>query len=152
MGQKLQHLKCSFTDKRVLRPNENTTIVEFTGKIPISFHTLQQLNPLMKWINKQKQVEIHEGLFPCRLMFKVKGKAIKAKTDTDDLIFAERLAEARAKRKLYEFCEVLMLKLHYYYSEFPQSLIPIAQVYEDRRNKEIEHIADLITKKYGTGK
>lgn len=144
---KFDNFKCTFTDKKVQRPNEKATLVTLTGYIPVSIDFLSEISKtpkLSKWLNSQKQVEIHELLFPARLRFQVVGKAIKAEKDEDNPKLGERIAEARAKNKLYRFCMKLLFAMYREYGRTLSSLFHFAMTYQSRHYKENKHLNELL--------
>lgn len=141
---KLSTFKCTFTDKKVQKPNDRVTLVTLTGKIPVDIQFLSEMSKFDNWLNKQRQVEIYEILCPTALGFQVTGKAVRAENDTDNPVLAQRIAEARAKKKLYRFCEKLLFNMYKEHTQTLSCLFRYASIYQTRGNTENEHLRKLL--------
>lgn len=104
--------KVSFTDdfKKVERFNNKVTKVTLKGTIKNAW-ALDDLNipqSIYDWMrdNNCKDLDTLE----------VSGIAIRSDKDKDDPVLGERLAEARAKLKIYKFMKTLCYKMLKYYT------------------------------------
>lgn len=118
---------------------------------------------ILKWISINRHVKFNltDGYI------KTVGKAVRAVDDSDDPVFAVRLAEARAKYYLYKFMLNLTTRLIQYYGTilgtstkieeekysdnafFSNTLIGVSVKYWSFVQDEVNHIKDLIKNKYG---
>lgn len=108
-------LKVSFKDgfKKVQRFNERATVVTLTGEVLIPSWEMFP-NKIQKWMfDEQNTVDVEDTI--SRLKIKAVGKSVKAEEDTDNPVLAERIAEARAKLKIYRFMYKLCEKMLRYY-------------------------------------
>ena len=103
--------KVSFTDdfKKVERFSNKVTKVTLKGTIK-NIYALDDLNipqPIYDWMkdNNCKDLDILE----------VTGTAIRNNNDKDNPVLGERLAEARAKLKIYKFMKTFCNKMLKYY-------------------------------------
>ena len=104
--------KVSFTDdfKKVERFNNKVTKVTLKGTIKNAW-ALDDLNipqSIYDWMrdNNCKDLDTLE----------VSGIAIRSDNDKDDPVLGERLAEARAKLKIYKFMKTFCYKMLKYYA------------------------------------
>lgn len=110
-------LKVSFKDKEVKQFNGGkVTVVTLKGEINID--PLDCLpNPVRIWM--LRYINNNEGFstnkYGFDLVINVTGKAICSEEDTVNKVFGERLAEARAKKKLYRLMANLSKQLFRYY-------------------------------------
>lgn len=109
-------LKVRIKDKTTRRFNDKATVVTITGSLPmflgdsvIKWHALP--NDVDKWIASLANIEISEDWASCHLILKVQGKAVKADEDKDNPSLAEKIAESRAKLKLFKFLDKFIEKL-----------------------------------------
>ena len=105
--------KVSFTNdfKKVERFNNKVTKVTLKGTIK-NVYALDELNipqPIYDWMkdNNRKELDTLE----------VSGTAIRNDKDKDDPVLGERLAEARAKLKIYKFMKTFCNKMLEYYAQ-----------------------------------
>ena len=103
--------KVSFTDdfKKVERFNNKVTKVTLKGTIK-NIYALDDLNipqPIYDWMmgDNCKNPDTLE----------VSGIAVRSDNDKDDPVLGERLAEARAKLKIYKFMKTFCNKMLKYY-------------------------------------
>ena len=112
-------LKVSFKDnfKKVETFNNKATVVTLTGKCITSFWFSNVPNKIWNWIMRHPSVEIGETYSNHNLVMIIKasGKSVCADGDTFDAKMGERIAESRAKIKLYKFMHTLCKKLMYCY-------------------------------------
>ena len=112
-------LKVSFKDnfKKVTSFNNKVTVVTLTGECitPLWFNNVP--HKIWEWAMWHPSVEISETYSNQNLVMiiEVSGKSVCAEGDTFDDKIGERIAESRAKIKLYKFMHTLCKKLMYCY-------------------------------------
>ena len=112
-------LKVSFKDnfKKVASFNNKATVVTLTGECitPLWFNNVP--HKIWEWVMWHPSVEISETYSNQNLVMiiEVSGKSVCADGDTFDDKMGERIAESRAKIKLYKFMHTLCKKLMYCY-------------------------------------
>jgi hypothetical protein len=112
-------LKVSFKDnfKKVASFNNKATVVTLTGECitPLWFNNVP--HKIWEWVMWHPSVEISETYSNQNLVMiiEVSGKSVCADGDTFDDKIGERIAESRAKIKLYKFMHTLCKKLMYCY-------------------------------------
>ena len=150
-------IKVSFKEtKEVQKFNDKVTLVTLYGKTKycgkINFLPME----IVKWVHTHPIVDnISFGLGSIHI--KATGKTIKSENDVDNPVLAERIAESRAKIKVYKFMHTLCNKLYKYYCKiaFGQddfvpayyvsgSLYRELQRYNSLLLKESLHLEDLI--------
>jgi hypothetical protein len=111
-------LKVSFKDnfKKVQTFNDKATVVTLTGnvKFPNELFSLIPLN-FDTWIFHHPSVEITDSVVKGWTL-KVSGTSICADGDSFNPVIGERIAESRAKLRIYKFMYTLCRKLlqHYF--------------------------------------
>lgn len=113
-------LKVSFKDdfKKVETFNNKATVVTLTGKMLCPDFMFDYLpTTVWEWIDHHQSVEVSESFMQSRLCYiiKVSGRSVCADGDTFNDRTGERIAESRAKIKLYKFMHTLCKKLIYCY-------------------------------------
>lgn len=112
--------KVSFKDpkyKKVQKFNDRVTIVTLKGDLRIPMEVMNSM-PKKMWdwmkdkINPKVEVYHWKGI----INIIVTGKAVRSKDDKDDPVLAERVAECRAKIKLYKFIYTLLMNYTEYYA------------------------------------
>lgn len=112
-------LKVSFKDdfKKVETFNGKATVVILTGECitPLWFSNVP--HKIWEWAMWHPSVEISETYSNQNLMMimKVSGKSICVDDDTFDAKMGERIAECRAKIRIYKFMQTLTKMLYKYY-------------------------------------
>ena len=112
-------LKVSFKDnfKKVASFNNKAIVVTLTGECitPLWFNNVP--HKIWEWVMWHPSVEISETYSNQNLVMiiEVSGKSVCADGDTFDDKIGERIAESRAKIKLYKFMHTLCKKLMYCY-------------------------------------
>jgi hypothetical protein len=112
-------LKVSFKDnfKKVASFNNKATVVTLTGECitPLWFNNVP--HKIWEWVMWHPSVEISETYSNKNLVMiiEVSGKSVCADGDIFDDKIGERIAESRAKIKLYKFMHTLCKKLMYCY-------------------------------------
>ena len=112
-------LKVSFKDgfKKVETFNGKVTVVTLTGVCITPFWFNNVPRKIWDWAIWHPSVEISETYSNQNLVMimKVSGKSVCADNDTFDAKMGERIAESRAKIRLYKFMLTLCKKLMYCY-------------------------------------
>lgn len=110
-------LKLSFKGnyKRVQNINNKYTIVTLTGVSSFDCFMGQCPTSIIDWIEENHSIETWYNPILCHLVLKAAGKAECSPNDTYNLTIGERLAEIRAKIKLYKFMHILCNRLFGYY-------------------------------------
>ena len=112
--------KVSFKDpkyKKVQKFNDRVTVVTLKGDLRIPMEVMNSM-PKKMWdwmadkINPRVKVYHWQGI----INVIVTGKAVRSKEDKDDPVLAERIAECRAKIKLYKFIFTLLANYTDYYA------------------------------------
>jgi hypothetical protein len=112
--------KVSFKDpmyKKVQKFNDRATVVTLKGDLKIPMEVMHSM-PKKMWdwmtdkINPRVKVYHWQGI----ISVTVTGKAIRSEKDKDDPVLAERIAECRAKIKLYKFIYTLLMNYTEYYA------------------------------------
>lgn len=112
-------LKVSFKGnfKKVESFYDKTTVVTLTGECitPLWFNNVP--HKIWEWARCHPSVEISENYSNQNLVMimEVSGKSVCANGDTFNDKIGERIAESRAKIKLYKFMHTLCKKLMYCY-------------------------------------
>lgn len=88
--------------KKVKVFNEKTTVVTLTGTLILENKAIWQL-PILDYLHESHNPEADFNIANDSIVLTVIGKAVKAEEDTFDPIVGERIAEARAKIRLYSF-------------------------------------------------
>lgn len=112
--------KVSFKDpmyKKVQKFNDRVTVVTLKGDLRIPMEVMNSMpKKIWDWmtdkINPRVKVYHWQGI----ISVIVTGKAIRSKEDKDDPVLAERVAECRAKIKLYKFIYTLFMNYTEYYA------------------------------------
>lgn len=117
--------KVSFKEgsKKVQTFNNKATIVTLTGRITLPKWFCFLPNDIATWVTHHPTVE-----FDCiyaleEAVISVSGKSVCSDNDTYNHLLGERIAESRAKLRLYKFMYTLCQKLmwHYYNILYGQS-------------------------------
>ena len=112
-------LKVSFKDnfKKAETFDNKATVITLTGECvtPLWFNNVP--HKIWEWVMWHPSVEISETYSNQNLVMiiEVSGKSVCADGDTFDDKIGERIAESRAKIKLYKFMHTLCKKLMYCY-------------------------------------
>lgn len=93
-------VKCTFKEKNVEHFGRCTKVT-LTCSLP---YVRNVTSSVYEWVYTHPQVDQIEDTCP-RLVFKVSGISIRNPEDADDPTIGTRIAESRAKRKAYRFCE-----------------------------------------------
>lgn len=148
--------KVSFTKKKVDSYNGGkVTVVTLHGDLKWSDDTMWMYIPkfIDDWVNSIPNITVTP------LDIKVKGKAICNDSDKIDPILGERIAESRAKIRLYKFLKDFWTKLaaYYYVLFFGDDDTPTVDLenrntvcyntvvkYTELYNKEKDHLDELL--------
>ena len=109
--------KVSFKEnaKKIQIFNNKATVVTLTGRVKMPKWFCFMPSNLAYWIGHHPTVEF-DGVYALdEAIVTTSGKSICSENDTFDSVLGERIAESRAKIKLYRFMHDLCKKLMYYY-------------------------------------
>ena len=153
--------KVSFKDtprdpsKIVVRAgNKISVLLKGTVALPEFFKYIPE--SIIAWMTEeQKLISGEEDIANNIFHLKVSGHVLCHKDDTFDYVLGERLAEARAKYKMYRFFHTLILKLCTYYSTIlygsddilatqDGGLLKELKKYERLMVKEAQHLQELL--------
>lgn len=157
-------MKVSFKGdyKDVLVFQDKVTVVTLTGKVVMPEWCDQMPLNVRVWISQHPSVEVDEHWVKDGVVMTLKasGKAKLHDGDTFDAKTGERIAECRAKIRIYRFMYTLTHKLYHYYmhiatgipEKFPARPISFCynSIYDDRlKNKnllirESHHLGKLL--------
>lgn len=135
--------KVSFKDKigspsKMLQRKGNTTYVTLKGYMRIPEIYVPQ--DIRDWVHSVKSIQsdLYYNIWGTNgvATICVTGKAIKADADVDDVVFAERIAESRAKLKLYWFVYKLIGKILRYHKRllYGNSVVRAANLVSDKNH------------------
>lgn len=94
--------------------NGRATIVTLKGIIRFPKHFIDTIPlSIMDWAYGHPVVEYHDSIDTAYII--VKGKSVCREGDTFDPVLGERIAESRAKIRIYRFMQVFTEKLCTYY-------------------------------------
>ena len=103
--------------KKVQTFNNCATVVTLVGELSLPKGIWEVIpKSINNWFWTHSGIET-DWMNEDRFRIECSGKAVCAKDDTFDLIIGERIAESRAKVKLYSFMTTFLRKLVRYYSE-----------------------------------
>ena len=158
--------KISFRDfdgpsKKVQTFNDRVTIVTLKGRMALPNWWYNIPSNILDWVRRHPSIDAWESLANNELVIVVQGKTIRAEEDEDNPVIAERIAESRAKIRLYKFMKTLcnMLINHYYgivfgnqeydmrcnILEAPKDCIDAAETkYIALYTKELHHLGKLM--------
>ena len=136
--------KISFNqkEKKVERFNNKATVVTLTARVEIPEEFISYMpQTIYKWLENQVNFMIGQS-YDNKLLLKANGKVVRDDNDEDNPILAERIAECKAKMKIYNF----MTKLTGKYCEFYIKLMSgnkNGMVYTREVNKGSLHDANI---------
>lgn len=158
-------LKVSFIEpyKKVEVFNNKITKITLTGYIKYQDSILFSgnfPNDMNEWFWENPYVEFKTDYAHDRFIIKTSGYSSKSEEDTFDSVIGERIAEARAKLKIYRFVRMLLIKkMQYLYgimygnfeikvseshSEIPKDCMYLTlQKYNKLIKREEEHLQNL---------
>ena len=114
--------KVSFVDKpnnpakQVQVFNDKATIVTLKGRMVLPKWWSLVPYSIDKWANNHEGVEFNDICLE-EAFFVVQGKSVCSEEDVFDKVKGERIAEARAKKKLYKFMYRLLEKVFWHYKK-----------------------------------
>lgn len=112
--------KVSFKDpssKKVKRFNNRATVVTLKGDMKIPLEVMTSMpKEVCDWIVKKSNPKVKVYHWQGIINVTATGKAVKSEDDKDDPVLAERIAECRAKIKLYKFIYTLLMNYTEYYA------------------------------------
>lgn len=155
-------IKVSFNDysyKKTERFNDKVTIVTLTGKAKLS-DLLVHAMPMkfIKWVGSYQNPKINYDCMGTMYII-AKGKTVRHDKDKDNPVLAERIAESKAKLKIYRFVFTLIKKYIKTYEKIltghegsliikdevaAASLLSTLDKYDGFIIKEVQHLRDLI--------
>jgi hypothetical protein len=162
--------KVSFkeTDKnpsRVVNKYGRKTVVVLKGSVRLPEFWKHVPEGITDWISCQESVEIYENMAENTLVIFSEGKSKCHADDRYDSILGERIAEARAKYRMYHFFYKLISRLYDYYNTLlfgevgvvdsgsGNCLMQDAVKYDEMCKKEMSHIVELLNGNHnGKGK
>lgn len=136
------------------------TVVLLSGTVKFPKFWKHVPNEIIEWMTDQGHlISGDEDIATNTFHLKAMGKARCHEEEEFDYKFGERLAEARAKLKIYKFFYNLCDKLYEYYSKIlfgPRGVVDFGEgscigrdlkKYEDLYIKEARHIGELLKDK-----
>lgn len=112
--------KVSFKDpmyKTVQKFNDRVTAVTLKGDMQIPIEVMTSIpKKVHDWMTKKSNPKVKVYHWQGIINITATGKAIRSEKDKDDPVLAERIAECRAKLKLYEFVYTLLMNYTEYYA------------------------------------
>ena len=160
--------KVSFIDydgpcKKVQTFNDKVTVVTLKGRMALPDWWYNIPSDILDWVRRHPSVDAWESLANNELVIVVQGKTVRAEEDEDNPVLAERIAESKAKIKLYKFLRKLCDKLFRYYHNivygnlkvtyqsscagiFTDYLLKASIKYIDLWIRELEHLDKLLGK------
>lgn len=97
-------IKLTFTVEKEYQYHGRCTLCTLTGILPIDMYELYP--NIFQWANEHPEVKV-KPISADQMQLIATGKSLQAETDSYDKVLGERIAESRAKRKLYKFCHTL---------------------------------------------
>ena len=120
-------LKVSFKDGKVpsksITKLGNRTLTILVGNVILDDLYLRIPGEIKEWIRAQKQVEVHyhsrynDNHYGIMMELYAQGLSECHPEDKYNTLLGERLAEGRAKLKIYKFMHKLSLKMYNYYNK-----------------------------------
>ena len=95
--------------------NNKETVVQLRGIMSLPSFWFSIPRSIQGWVFNHPSIDIYESIVKAELIIKSSGKAICTEGDTFNTKTGERIAESRAKIKLYKFMHTLCKKLIYCY-------------------------------------
>lgn len=106
------------TYKKVKVFNNKATIVTLKAKVVISKEVAKQVPlKIFDWMQKPTNPKVTFDPYTGIIELKAKGKTVRKNEDENKPLFAERLAECRAKMSIYKFMITLTEQYGKYYME-----------------------------------
>lgn len=147
--------------KKVERFNDKVTIVTLTGIMHLP-ENLESVMPkgFMNWLYNHTNPTIVYTGYKGNMTITAKGKAIRSDKDKDNPVLAERIAESKAKLKIYSFIHSFISKYILEYNKLmtgkndlmmhegevtDDSLFGMADKYQYFITTEKEHLESLIS-------
>jgi hypothetical protein len=143
-------------NKEVQRFNK-ATIVTLQGKTVFNGELLMPTKKIYKWIVNNHNIVDNVPFGLDNIHIKAIGRAKKSDNDVDNPVLAERIAEARAKIKIYKFMYTLCNKLYKHFcmlcmgfDDLKLAYWRVDSIYGDMKKyyklleKEKEHLQKLI--------
>lgn len=150
---------------RVVNKYGRKTIVVLKGTVRLPEFWKHVPDEITDWISCQESVEIYENIAENTLVIFSEGCSKCRADDKYDSVLGERIAEARAKYRIYSFFYKLISRLCDYYNTLlfgkvavtdsgsGNCLMQDAVKYDEMCRKEMSHIAGLLNGNHnGKGK
>lgn len=104
--------------KTVEKFNDKATVVEITGCLRLPSKIIQNIpSDVYSWMVYHSNPRVGINLNSEYILIKAKGKAVRLDEDEDNPVLAEKIAECRAKMKMYDFVARAFCKYINYYVE-----------------------------------
>jgi hypothetical protein len=149
-----------FKDVQVF--NAKATVVTLTGRFDMPEWWNNIPDEVYDWVDTHPSVNVNESWGTGEVILDVQGKAVCHEDDTFNAIIGERIAESKAKFRIYKFmhnmCEMLMK--HYYgvmygnaefdiikesHTEEPKDCLFLTCIrYRELMIKESHHLGELL--------
>lgn len=160
-------LKISFIDrpdcpaKKVQVFNNRTTKVTLVGRmrLPEAVWLIAIPKHIQKWLNNHQGVDVETTIYNSGFILIAEGLSTCSAEDVFSPVYGERIAEARAKLKLYKFALKFASELYkyyfrlllgdskvkYFYSMYKQDCLhDTIQRYSELIKKEYDHLNNLL--------
>lgn len=103
--------------KKVQKFNDRVTVVILKGDLKIPMEVMNSMpKKIWDWMKKKSNPKVKIYHWQGVINVTVTGKAVRSNEDKDDPVLAERIAECRAKIKLYKFIYTLLMNYAEYYA------------------------------------
>ena len=111
--------KVSFNkdSKKVETLKDRLTIVTLTGKMKKPKWWMERPSDIDSWIILHESVGFENVYNNNEALITVSGKSVCSEQDTFNAVLGERIAESRAKLKLYKFLRTLCRKIQRHYQD-----------------------------------
>lgn len=114
---KLSFNKIPEAPRKVERFNGKTTVVTLTASINLPKDFIVSLPPkVFDWAINHSNPLVSINFGNCMMVISAKGKTIRNDDDEDQPLLGERIAEYKAKMKIYGFMEIFLKKYLEYYN------------------------------------
>lgn len=133
--------KCTIVSKNV-RHYGVCTIVNICAKIPIYPYIPFKIE---KWMTEHPVVEYDYDYEDKTVLLTVSGKAIQSKNDSYNEKIGVRIAESRAKKHLYKFCNTFYGKMSRYYNDVADTCFRSAFKFRDLYEDECKHYDEVLS-------
>lgn len=112
--------KVSFKDpmyKKVQKFNDRVTVVTLKGDLRIPMEVMNSIpKEVCDWMAKKSNPKVKVYRWQGIINVTATGKAVRSEGDKNNPVLAERIAECRAKIKLYNFVHNILVRYTDYYA------------------------------------